>query len=82
MNFKIGQTVTWTSSNTRKRGVITHVVPAGKLPPEVGAKLKDYGSPRQVESYVVRGNHLNRNGLALKPSATYWPLTSLLKAAE
>lgn len=82
MGFAIGQSVTWTSSNTRKRGVVTHIVPPGKVPPEVGAKLKDYGSPRDHVSYVVRGNHLNRNGLALKPAATYWPLTSLLREAE
>ena len=82
MELKVGQTVTWLSSNTYKRGVVTHIVPPGKVPPEVGAKMKEHGSPRTSVSYVVRGNHLNRQGMALKPAATYWPLTSLLKAAE
>lgn len=80
--FEVGQSVTWTSSNTRKRGVISHIVPVGKVPPEVGVRMKEYGSPRDHISYIVRGNKLNVNGLAMKPAATYWPLTSLLKPAE
>lgn len=66
----VGQVVDWTSNGTPKRGTIGHVVPAGKVPAEVGAKVKDANSLRDHESYVV-----------LADGRTYWPRVSLLKLA-
>lgn len=63
----IGKRVSWTSNGVQKAGEITHVVPAGKTPSEVGAKVKDAGGPRDHESFVVQAN-----------GKTYWPRVSLL----
>lgn len=64
------KTVTWTSSNVEKTGVITHLVPAGQIPADVGAKVKDAKIPRDHDSYVV-----------LADGKTYWPRVSLLNFA-
>ena len=68
--FHVGQVVDWTSSGTTKRGVVTHVVPVGKMPADVEAKVKTDGAPRDHVSYVVRANSTN-----------YWPRVSLLSLA-
>jgi hypothetical protein len=75
--FKVGEAVRWISSNTRKEGVIVAVVPARRLPRDAGfPKLGDTSMPRDAESYIVRG------GEPGKRQADYWPLVSLLHAAE
>ena len=63
----VGKRVSWTSNGVQKVGEITHVVPAGKFPADVGAKIKDVGSYRDHESFVVQAN-----------GKTYWPRVSLL----
>ncbi len=75
--FRVGDAVCWTSSNRRKEGVIAAVVPPRRLPRDVGyPKLGDGSSPREAESYVVRG------GKPGKRQTHYWPLVTLLHAAE
>ena len=64
----IGETVTWTSSHLKKTGEIVAVVPAGERPTtDLTPKVKDPGTPRDHDSYVVKaqGKH-------------YWPRVSLL----
>ena len=80
MKFEVGTEVTWISSNTRKRGVITAIVPAGKTPADVGAsRAGGGGGSRDHETYVVRGQKLNHKGEPYGPKADYWPLVSLLE---
>jgi hypothetical protein len=76
MLFKINDPVRWTSSNKHKTGVIVGVVPAGKMPRDIGVSVGDTSLPRGHESYVVRGN-----AKGAKPSL-YWPLVSLLQSIE
>ena len=80
MKFEVGMNVTWISSNTRKRGVITDVVPAGRTPREIGKpKAGGGGMYRDHETYVVRGRKLTSRGEEYGPKADYWPLVSLLE---
>lgn len=80
--FKLGDTVVWTSqaggSHKTKTGVVVAVVPVGKTASECvpsGKALKDgRASPRKIESYLVQVG-----GRAMD---LYWPVVSLLKAAE
>lgn len=77
MAFKVTEPVRWKSSNIKKEGVIVAIVPAGKLPRDVGfARLGDTTLPRDHESYVVKG------GVPGTRHGTYWPIVSLLHAAE
>lgn len=77
MPFKLHDPVRWTSSNTKKEGVIVGVVPPRHLPRDCGFhKLGDTALPRDHVSYVVRG------GVAGGRQSLYWPLTSLLHACE
>lgn len=80
-SYGLGAEVSWTSSNTTKRGAITHVIPAGKLPSDLGVKIKDEGQPRDHESYIVRGWQIDRTGNQVGRNTTYWPRVSLLKLA-
>lgn len=78
MTFKIGDTVQWTSSNTAKTGEITHVVPAGKTPRDVGIhNAGGGGMSRKVDSYIVRG----APDYAPKRKGNYWPVNSTLRPA-
>lgn len=70
-------TVKWTSSNTRKEGVVVAMVPAGKTPRSLGFDVDGAGSPRKHESYLVKGNV---PGLPWKK--IYWPVASLLERME
>lgn len=75
--FEINDAVRWVSSNAKKEGVIVGVVSAGRLPRDAGfLKLGDTSLPRDHESYVVRG------GVPGSRTALYWPVVSLLRAAE
>lgn len=77
--MKIGTKVEWTSSNTKKIGEVTAIVPAGKTPAEIGKpKAGGGGDPRKFESYVVRGRKVDSKGVPFGPKADYWPLVSLL----
>ncbi len=77
--FKEGDPVEWTSSNVRKVGIVTHVIPAGVLPSDLGVKLKDATSPRDEESYVCKAYKATSNGdAASRGTAYYWPRVSLL----
>lgn len=77
MSFKVGEAVRWTSSNTGKEGVIVAFVPAGRRPCDIGfPKLGHESLPRDCRSFVVRGN-----AKGARPTL-YWPLVSLLHAAE
>ena len=77
MAYRINDLLRWTSSNTRKEGVVVAIVPAGKLPRDVGfPRLGEESMPRDAESYVVRGGEPGRR------QTDYWPLVSLLAAAE
>jgi hypothetical protein len=74
--FVVNDAVRWVSSNTPKEGVIVGVVPAGRLPCDVGFKtLGDTALSRDHESYVVRGQARGR------APTMYWPLVSLLHRA-
>lgn len=54
---RVGQTVTWTSSNLEKTGEIVAVVPAGQHPStDLTPKVKEPGAPRDHDSYVVKAN--------------------------
>lgn len=65
---RVGQTVTWTSSNLEKTGEIVAVVPAGQHPStDLTPKVKEPGAPRDHDSYVVKANGKH-----------YWPRVSLL----
>ena len=65
---RVGQTVTWTSSNMEKTGEIVAVVPPGEHPStDLTPKVKDPGAPRDHDSYVVKANGKH-----------YWPRVSLL----
>lgn len=76
---KLGATVEWSSSNQTKRGVVMSVVPAGKLPGDVNVKIKDAITPRDHESYIVRGHPIaSWRGEKTGDNATYWPRVSLL----
>ncbi len=67
----VGRHVSWTSNGKEKTGQISHVVPAGKFPADVGAKVKDVSSsPRDEESFVV-----------LADGKSYWPRKSVLNFA-
>lgn len=77
--FQIGDQVVWVSSNTKKIGEVTAIVPAGKLPREVGKpKAGGGGMHRDHESYVVRGKKLNSKNAPYGHFADYWPFVSLL----
>lgn len=81
LKLSVGAKVRWTSSNTRKVGVVTHVVPARQLPRDVGVALDGTGSPRDHETYVVRGQKLSwkAGNSPFGPTANYWPRVSLLE---
>lgn len=65
---RVGQTVTWTSSDLEKTGEIVAVVPAGQHPStDLTPKVKKPGAPRDHDSYVVKANGKH-----------YWPRVSLL----
>ncbi len=72
-----GVTVKWTSSNTRKEGVVVAVVPAGKTPRALGFDVDGAGSPRKHESYLVKGNVPGQPWKKI-----YWPVASLLERME
>jgi hypothetical protein len=77
MAFKVEDSVRWTSSNAAKEGVIVAVVPPGRMPCHIGFKrLGDNALPRRGESFVVYG------GEPGKKKSHYWPMASLLNAAE
>lgn len=77
--FMNGDAVYWTSSNTRKSGLIVAVIPAGSLPGDFKFKLKDADAPRDHESYVVKGWRCAANGDPVEGSTRlYWPRVSLL----
>lgn len=79
--FEVGQKVKWISSNVRKTGEITAVVPAGKVPSEIGKpKAGGGGLPRDHESYVVHGQKQDNRG-PYGSKAEYWPFVSLLELA-
>lgn len=81
--FKLGDKVVWTSSNTRKVGEVTAVVPAGILPREVGKpKAGGGGWARDHETYVIRGRKLDGKNEPYGPKADYWPFVSLLRLVE
>ena len=73
MNFGLGDFVMWTSGNGRgvstKRGVIEHVLPAGKYPSECGIakRFDERCLRRKHEHYIVRVG-----------DKFYWPLVSKL----
>lgn len=74
MTFAVGDAVRWTSSCTRKEGVVVAIVPAGYKP---DTKLvKTDGIHRREESYVVKGGEPGRR------QAHYWPLVSLLERRD
>ena len=76
MSFKVNEPVRWISSKTKKEGVIIAIVPPGRLPRDVGVEIGDTSLPRDRESYIVKG------GVPGRRQALYWPLVSLLNAAE
>ncbi len=77
MSFKMNEPVRWVSSNTKKEGVVVAIIPAGRLPRDFGfKKLGDTTLPRDHGSYIVKG------GVPGQRQALYWPLASLLNAAE
>lgn len=80
--FKIGQTVTWTSSSngstTTKTGFVEVVIPTkGRIPYEHKSELSGVGMPRDHESYLVRVPAKTARG----KGKLYWPIASKLKAA-
>lgn len=76
--FKVGDSVIWASSGVRKLGKITHVVPAGKMPADVGAKVKDPSTtPRDHESFVVAAIREDQDFETAKP-VNYWPRVASL----
>ena len=80
--MRIGTKVRWTSSNTDKVGEIVAVVPAGKMPRDVGyPKIDHAGMHRDHDSFVVIARKPKfKNGEAVPgPKAAYWPRVSLLK---
>ncbi len=78
MKLTVGQRVRWTSSNTRKSGIVEGVIPPRKSPHEMGFLRVDGGSNRRDhESYVITGSP---EGSAKK--AVYWPLVSLLSTSD
>lgn len=68
--FKVGDRVTWISSNLRKEGIVTSIVP-----PRTRPGVKGAGMSRDHESYIVRGGE--RGGR----QAFFWPRVSLLERA-
>jgi hypothetical protein len=77
MTFAINDAVIWTSSSTKKEGVIEAVVPAGTHPRGMGyPTVGENASPRPHDSYIVRGGERG------KRTSLFWPLVSLLKPAE
>jgi len=81
--MKIGDRVRWISSNTYKQGVIEAVVPARRLPSDVGfPKAGGGGLSRDHETYIVRGRKLTNTGVEYGPRAVYWPRLSLLELQE
>ncbi len=83
MTFQVGDKVKWTSSNTRKVGEVTHIVPAGRTPDDVGKPIAGTtGLPRKEVSYIVRGQKCDYRGNVEKKVANYWPRVSLLEARE
>lgn len=78
---KCGDQVTWSSQaggNTAvKTGTIIEVVPSGAKPK---TRVKDAGSPRDHESYVVAASHTDKSGRTRK--ANYWPLVKNLQLSN
>ncbi len=78
MNFKIGDTVTWTSQAggrfKTKTGRIVEIIPVQGRPPK---NLAQGALPRGHESYVV--DTQNVPGCAPR---LYWPRVNLLKLAK
>lgn len=83
MTFAVGDKVEWTSSNTRKVGEIVAVVPAGKIPSDVGfPKAGGGGIGRKQVSYIARGRKRTYRDEPYGSNAVYWPMTSLLKPLD
>ena len=81
MTFAVGDTVTWISSGTWKRGVITDIVPAGKTPADIGRpKAGGGGGRRKHDSYVIHGRKVY-GGIECGSKAYYWPVVSLIERA-
>lgn len=76
--FDVGTMVSWTSSNTRKTGVVMAVIPVGKRPADFGySNLDNSGMPRDHVTYVVKGGLPGK-----KQNTLYWPRTSLLDPVD
>ena len=82
-SFAVGDKVAWTSSSTRKIGVVTHIIPARQTPSDFKLKAGGGGRPRDHETYVIRAKPTyaaaygkpERQGSA----ANYWPFVTLLE---
>ena len=74
VKFSVGDEVYWTSSNTKKTGVVLGIVPARITTNKMGFKIDGgFGLYREHESYVVKGGRVGG-----KQTTVYWPLVSLL----
>ena len=74
MQFQMNDKVEWTSSNAHKFGRVIAIVPIRKLPRDIGyPQVGLDASPRDHESYVVRGGEMNRK------TKLYWPMVSPLR---
>lgn len=78
----IGDRVRWRSSNKDKAGEIVGIVPAGSSPSREGFAMTSEGLSRNQVSYVVRGTHVDRKGVAIGKPTLFWPLTSLIERVE
>jgi hypothetical protein len=87
VNFKVGDTVHWISSNKAKEGTIEKVVPGGRGSANVASNFitskgdthrSAFGGSwdREVESYVVSVP----GATAKSKPVLYWPFASLLRA--
>ena len=79
--FKVGDVVTWLSSNTSKTGVVVGVVPSGgELTQSIDIERYHFlyggGRYRDHESYLVAAD--NRAGSKAKQKL-YWPRVSALE---
>lgn len=80
--FAVGDRVEWVSSNTRKVGAVTHILPPEASPADLGIRAGGGGFGRAHQSYIVRGRKSNSRGEEYGPAANYWPAVSLLKSRE
>lgn len=80
--IELGSTVEWNSqacgTARTKRGEVIEVVKPGEVP---DTKIKDRGSPRLHESYVVRASVIDGSERQKRHTRVYWPLVSNLKAS-